>query len=310
MPDKKILTTALTGLFLTAGQTIYIIANGDAACLNAGCAVVENLIAAPPLLFNILGILYFLTVAISMLLATKQPFFDWLVTILLMGGMITEGSLLAFQSVVAGAFCSYCLAVCLLIILMNLFRGKRHFATGMAMALLQAGMFVMLQPADRSFRPDSGDLSLTSGTYAVKTCSHTSRRLFLIFSEKCPHCQNVLVSLRGCSKCEVHFNPVARTESEILPGLEKITDFNPAINRRALRILGIDEIPVLVAQNPDGYRFIRGEKNIIDYIKKECSGVEDPFSPTGGIDFLTPADGFSNQGCSMEKECDEDNQQR
>lgn len=312
MLNKKIIISSLTGLIVTLCQVAYIIIYGDAACLNDGCAVVENLIPVPPLPFNLLGAGYFLAVTLSAFLEKRFYLFTDLIDILLLGGMVTEGSLIAFQVFVAGTFCSYCLLICAVIVIMNIFRGKKHFITGLSLAIIEASVFIMLnvfimlQPvkSDLNFN----DLSLTSGTYAVKTCSHTSKRVFLIFSEKCPHCKKVLAALKGCSKCEVHFNPIAKTEREILPGLEKVPDFNPEINRYALHLLDIMEIPVLVVQNSDGYRFIRGADGIIRFIETECSGIEDPFSDKGGFDFLTPAPEFESQGCSITEDCNADNQ--
>ena len=44
----------------------------------------------------------------------------------------------------------------------------------------------------------------------------------------------------------------------------------PNINRQVLSVLGIESIPVLVVKSAEGYRFIRGEKPIIDYVQHAC----------------------------------------
>ena len=38
----------------------------------------------------------------------------------------------------------------------------------------------------------------------------------------------------------------------------------------ALKILGIDTVPILIAKDCDGLTFIKGEQNIINYIQNTC----------------------------------------
>ena len=104
------------------------------------------------------------------------------------------------------------------------------------------------------------------------------KQMYLVFSEDCPHCHKVIEALRGCTKCEFHFNPVKGINREVLPGLDHNEAYSPRINTMALKLSGIDTIPVLIARNVDGLTFIRGEKNIITFIQNTC------FQATSSID--------------------------
>lgn len=303
MPDNKIFYIAVTGFFITAAQSLYIFLSGDAACLNEGCSVVESMILISPLPFNLLGSCYFLGLSLSSFLEKRQPLFKFFLETGLWAGLAAEGCLLAFQAVVAKTFCSYCLIIFSLIFLMNCLRGLRHFFTGVLIACVQAGIFIVLQPGSLESGISNNQLSLNSGTFAVKTCDQVSRRLYLIFSEKCPHCQNVLNTLKGCSKCEVHFNPIARVSQTTLPGLETVEDFQPEVNKRALKLLNIHSIPVLVVQTSDGFRFIKGDSAIIQFIEKECFSSIDPFSQSDSCDpFFKEKDQVPESGCGLEQE--------
>ena len=59
---------ALLAGLLTAAQSGFILLRGDSFCLNDGCRVVEELTRVPPLVVNLAGLLFFLTV-----LAARGP---------------------------------------------------------------------------------------------------------------------------------------------------------------------------------------------------------------------------------------------
>jgi hypothetical protein len=52
--------------------------------------------------------------------------------------------------------------------------------------------------------------------------------------------------------------------------LERIQSFSPEINRLVLSVLGIDSVPVLVVKAAESYRFIRGERQILNFIRRAC----------------------------------------
>jgi hypothetical protein len=60
-----------------------------------------------------------------------------------------------------------------------------------------------------------------------------------------------------------------------IPGIELNEDFSARINAHILTVLGIDTIPVLVSKGPDSYSIIKGEKNILHYIRHACFTSDD-----------------------------------
>ncbi|MBW1890931.1 MAG: hypothetical protein JRI93_10500, partial [Deltaproteobacteria bacterium] len=60
-----------------------------------------------------------------------------------------------------------------------------------------------------------------------------------------------------------------------LEGIERIDTFSPQNNRHMLELLEIDTIPVLVSKSPDSYDIIRGEGNILNYIRRACFTAKD-----------------------------------
>ena len=136
------------------------------------------------------------------------------------------------------------------------------------------------------------------------------KQMYLVFSEDCPHCHKVIEALRGCTKCEFHFNPVKEINREVLPGLDHNEAYSPRINTMALKLSGIDTIPVLIARNADRLTFIRGEKNIISYIQKTCfqatSSVDSQMAPSsvlGTISLKGHLPDFFEGGCSVDEPC-------
>ncbi len=113
-------------------------------------------------------------------------------------------------------------------------------------------------------------LTLDDGTFAIRSCSEPEKRLYLLFSEDCPHCKNVLRALQGCTRCEFHFNPVSRIDSLMLPDIQPNPSYKPEVNVITLKMLGINAIPVLIDKRDDGMIFVKGDKNIIEYIEKSC----------------------------------------
>ncbi len=304
---------AFAALLFAAGivlQVLLILIRGEPFCLNTGCRVVEELVEIDPMLFNMLGASFFSICAVSAAAAIKRPAFLPIFLFLCTAGMAAEGILLGYQAFVAGEFCSYCLSVLAAIIILNLIAGIRQTAAGAGIFLIELILFSLL-----NFNISTANiqqLTLDNGTYAITRCQAPSKSLYLIFSQDCPHCNKVLEALKGCSQCEFHFNPVKEIDEHLLPGTILQKEYVPEINRLALRILGIDSIPVLIAKRRDGFLLIKGDQEIINFIQSNCfSALTDSDSPDSPdtdplFDFhtplLTPDD--SGGACSLEQECE------
>jgi hypothetical protein len=102
-------------------------------------------------------------------------------------------------------------------------------------------------------------------------------------------------------------NPIDRIESLEFMKLDLNPDFSPEVNRLVLGVLGIDTVPVLVVKTTDGYRFIKGEKKIVNYVSHACFTEADVMyydksnqADDEGITVITEEQGE----CSVEIDCD------
>ncbi|MBW1963836.1 MAG: hypothetical protein JRI40_01250 [Deltaproteobacteria bacterium] len=285
---QALIYLSLLTCVIIIAQALLIIFKGEAFCVNEGCKIVEALTLIPPFYFNLLGAVYFLAVFCTALITKQRSGTEPLLRIVLISGLAADGILLGYQIFVANVFCSYCLLVFLLIVILNILMGFRQLALGLAIIVVQLFMFSLLrfEAAEDQLR----GLTLDKGTYAVRRCSETIKQLYLIFSEDCPHCYKVIEALEGCTRCEFHFNPIKKISADLLPGLSPNDKYIPQINAAALKMLGIDTVPVLIARDHDGLTFIEGERNIINYIQNTCfqempsldGNPEDPFEIEDG----------------------------
>jgi hypothetical protein len=198
--------------------------------------------------------------------------------------------------------------VFLLIILLNYVAGLRQLVLGAGIVTVELMAFSLL--IFDSAQTCLHGLTLDDGTYAVRTCSDPVKKLYLVFSEDCPHCHKVIEALRGCTKCEFHFNPLKEINREVLPGLDHNKAYSPRINTMALKLSGIDTIPVLIARNVDGLTFIRDEQNIISYIQGTCfqttSSLIPQKAPSSGVQTISlkgHLPDFLQGGCSVDMPC-------
>ncbi len=289
----------LLGMAVTAGQILYILINGKGACISGSCEIVESYLDLGNMLLSVGGFCYFsLLFGLSILLNRKD--FPWAgpaMLVFLLCGMVAEGILLGIQLFFAGTFCSYCLVICSIILLSSLLFSPAWFLRGLLFIAVE--IFLMGHMAvDRI----DDKVTLDQGTYGVRHCSSPNRVVYLLFSQSCPHCVQVLKTLEGCSACEIRFNPVQEISEDLLPGIEKIPGYDPGINRLFLRLADIHGIPVLIERRDTGLNIIRGEYAIMEFLKKNCFGSGDD-----SIDSLLPdrsflgLDGDSSGTCSQDQ---------
>lgn len=298
---------ALGAGVIVAIQTGIILFKGTALCPNAACELVEAQTTITPLGLNILGFVYFLTVFWMMRRQARsdQSVTNW-VNLLLLAGLAAEAVLFSFQLFVVKAFCGYCLLILVLILAMNILSGTNQMWRGAALtaAVLIGFSVLRFNPVTASFQ----DVSLEKGIYGTRTCVNPSKQIYLIFSEDCPHCIQVINALEGCNSCELHLNPIDPIDDSQFRGFKPNAAYSTQANRTILSMFGIDTIPVLLVENPDGFQFIRGTQRIIDYIHHACFMQE----PTLYLDRSQFPDqehitAFSlDEGeCSVEIDCDD-----
>ena len=309
VPGPAALTAmvVLSGLttLLILGQSLLLFVRERALCLNQGCAVVEELLRIPPLWFNLLGAVFFLLLFLLSLQGRRRGRLPCPLPLLLLAGAAAEGVLVAYQAFVVRTFCSYCLIIGTAILLLNILAGRRQVVTAATVFLVPLLLFSLLQ--FRPVGPAETQLTLDNGTWGIKQCSSPRRLLYLIFSEKCPHCRRVLELLEGCTRCELRFNPVHAIDPDLLPGVRREEHFDPAVNVTTLKLLGIDTIPVLIEKQATGWRFIQGERQISRYLKENCLGPE-PATIQNRLPPIQPwpLPGQEEDGeCRIESNCDD-----
>jgi len=215
---------------------------------------------------------------------------------------------LAYQVFVVQTFCAYCLAVFACVLVLNILYGVRQTAWG-----LTALMVILFSFSILSFGPGKGEptiFSLKAAAWGVRSCSAPTKEVYLIFSSNCPHCQTVIQSLNECNSCDLYLNPIDEIDALDLDGIERIDTFTPQTNRHMLELLEIDTIPVLVSKSPDSYDIIRGESNILNYIRSACFTDEDVLyleNPTSaGEEGITVFSGETGE-CSVTIDCPDEN---
>ena len=298
-------TIALIASIVTALQALFGLLHGSIICLNSGCKIVETLAAIPPLYLNLLGLLFFLAVfwMVQFSKEKSQSRAD-LLGILLVGGLAFDSALLAYQVFVVRTFCGYCLLIFGFVLALNLLYGKRQMAAGFSVFAAVLFSFSVL-----TFIP-AGVMSQTeplkSAAFGVKSCSTPSKEIYLIFSSNCPYCEKVLETLSNCNSCDLYLNPIDKAASIADLELAPNPKFSPDVNRLVLAVMGIDTVPVLVVKSPDGFRLIKGEQQIVNYVRRACFTEADVLyyeksiqEADAGITVMTEQDGE----CSVAIDC-------
>ncbi|MEN8243928.1 MAG: hypothetical protein ABFS43_03390 [Thermodesulfobacteriota bacterium] len=300
---------ALIASIGVAAQAIITLISGSGYCPSQGCKVVESLTLIPPLWVNILGVIFFQAIFWSLTFLKEKTFFRIDPTgLLLLGGLIFDASLLAYQVFVVQTFCAYCLVVFACVLALNILYGIRQIVWGLTVLAAILFSFSILSFTPDNDHPDG--FSLKAAAWGVRSCSAPTKEVYLIFSSTCPHCQKVIQSLNECNSCDLYLNPIDDITALNLEGIERIDTFSPQDNRHMLELLEINTIPVLVSKSPDSYDIIRGEKNILNYIRSACFTDEDvlyldnPIST--GDESITVLSGESGE-CSVTIDCPDEN---
>lgn len=264
---------ALIASLVVGVQIIVAIIVGSSICPTQGCKIVEGLTIISPLLLNFLGLLFFQ--AVFWIRGLKKKTFCGIAPlgVLLLCGLVFDSILLGYQVYVAQTLCVYCLVVFGFVLLLNLLNGRKQVI--LSLAVVGATLFSFSIMSFVPGAPVSKTFSLKSAAYGLKSCSAATKEIYLLFSSKCPHCQSIIKSMNQCNSCDLYLNPIDDIETLDIDGIELNEGFSPRINGHILTVLGIDTIPVLVSKGPDTYSIIKGEKNILNYIRHTCFTSDD-----------------------------------
>ena len=299
----RVIVSLLAGLFV-AVQIALLYFQGDGICLNEGCKIVDSLTTVPPFYFNIAGLVFFLALFFGFLGGVRDSeVWQKFTGLLLLAGIAAEGVLIYFQHSIVTVYCSYCLIIFSLIVLLNILSGLRQ--------CIYAGVIftaVIVASACLQFNVTGPVQSLESGSVAGITGTVKGDDLYLFFSATCPHCEEILAEMKGNNRCSVRFNPIEKLDSFDFPGVEQFATYDPEVNRNFLKNLSLDEIPVFVAKNSENIQIYVGERQIEKYLAENCHApVDETFelsrSNSDGYDFLHPQGGQGDDKCSVNEEC-------
>ncbi len=302
----------ITGLFV-AGigsiialiQIILLLLQQDTICFNDGCAIVESFTKVSPVFFNLAGLVFFQVIFWTLYRTDfKSSFWSLFVKLLLLGGIAAEGVLVGYQNFVAHAFCSYCLIILSLIVVLNLLQGFKHILTAIAVFLAVQIGFASLQ-----FTTPAGEQEfiLNKGIMTTIDGENKDKKFYLFFSSTCPHCEEVIQSLKESPVHPVSFNPVDQVEKLNIPFGYQSTPYDYNINISFLANFGITEIPVLLVEDGDDFLLIRGKNQIINTIKENCYPAEATIEGSSPADFsleqIIPTKPEDDEHCSINKDC-------
>lgn len=291
---------------VTAAQVFFLSTDGKSFCFNDGCAIVDSMTIFPPLVFNIAGFVYFQLLFWALLVGRKgSEHWHKLAGLLLLAGLGAEAVLVFFQYSIATVFCSYCLVIFALVVVLNLLSGLRQLFRG---AVVFAAVTLACFSLQFSGGSASG-LSLDSGTLARVEGEREGVEHYLFFSATCGHCEQVIEYLAEENLCDVRFNPVEPIEGFRFDGAKFEGEYDPSVNFNFMKSLSITEIPVLVAKNGQETRIIKGRQRIELYLDEMCrTTVETDYSGgTGmslsGYNFLPGSVNQKEDACAVSVEC-------
>lgn len=301
----RVIIAFLASIF-TAVQIVLIYTKGKGLCFNNGCEVVDSLTTVSPFFFNIAGFVFFQTLFWCLLWGRNgSEYWHKFARLLLLAGLATEAVLIFFQYSIAAVFCSYCLVIFSIILLLNILCGLRQIFCGAVLFFAVIVTCFCLQ-----FRAVGSGGSLDMGSIAMTPGEKDGAELYLFFSSTCRHCEKIIDILREENTCSVRFNPVERIDSFSFSGAKDFTEYDPMINFNFLKHLSIKEVPALVVKEEHKSLVIKGELAIREYLDQNCRKriVEDYSGTTSvtpsGYDFLSSAQASTDDACEVATDCD------
>ncbi len=298
---------ALAGSLLTLVQILLLASKNDGICFNNGCEIIDRLTTVPPIFFNIGGFFFFQAIFWGIWLARQQRDRMQYVNMLLLAGLAAEGVLVSFQHFIAQVFCSYCLIILTLVVLLNLLGGLRHILTGFAVF---AAVIVGFSSLQFSGAKTTSMENLDTGSFAIIAGQNSEQKRYLFFSSTCKYCEKVIESLQEENNCTIRFNPVDEITDFPLQRAQRTKSYSTDVNRNFLKSLGVNQIPVFLTVNKSGFQIIKGESPIKVYLQENCTTQQispvtdisiDLFSPTDPDLLLSGAD----DSCSVNTDCDD-----
>jgi len=291
---------ALVASLLIAGQIGYTLYQGTPFCPNDGCKIVEKLTMVSPMVFNVVGFVFFQVIYWSLRAARgEMRRLPSLVPALLLTALAAEAVLTSFQYLIAQTFCAYCLTILGCIVVLNCLLGLRQIISGALVFATAALSFASLD----LYQAVAGKQPFNAGVFASRPGVTTYPEHYLFYASTCAHCEKVITALKNNARATIHFNPIDKVAAIDLPKTTINADYNPALNKAFLNALGIDTIPVLMTRTPEGWIIRRGEAAILAQLslppRAETSGQSGaPSASQSAIPGLEASD-----GCRVSADC-------
>lgn len=291
---------ALVASLLIAGQIGYTLYQGTPFCPNDGCKIVEKLTIVSPMVFNVVGFVFFQVIYWSLRAARgEMRRLPTLVPTLLLTALAAEAVLTSFQYLIAQTFCAYCLTILGCIVVLNCLLGFRQIISGVLVFAAATLSFASLD----LYQAVAGKQPFNAGVFASRPGVTTYPEHYLFYASTCAHCEKVIAALKNNARATIHFNPIDQVAAIDLPKTTINADYNPALNKAFLNALGIDTIPVLMTRTPEGWIIRRGEAAILAQLslptRAETSGQSGaPSASQSAIPGLEASD-----GCRVSADC-------
>ncbi len=292
---------------LAAVQVFLLYSGREGLCFNDGCAIVDSMTSVSPLIFNLAGFGYFQTLFWLFYRGRKgSEYWHKLARLLLLAGLAAEAVLVFFQYKIATVFCSYCLIIFALVVLLNLCCGLRQLLRSIVIFSAVLVACFSLQFATGSSGKEKG---LDAGSIAMLPGKEGGGQLYLFFSASCSHCEKVIESLTADMTCTVRFNPIENIENFSVPRAILMPKYDAQINRNLLQSLSLREVPLLLVRDEDEQRFLKGEGRIKEYLETSCK--EKPSIDYGGTSkssfstsaFLPGMQNSADNSCTVDADC-------
>ncbi len=265
------LAVALGGSLLTLIQIVLLESGLDGICFSGGCEIVDSQTTVSPVFFNFFGLLFFQAIFWAIYAGRRSKELQFYVRVLLSAALAAEGVLVSFQYLVVETFCTYCLLVFSLVVILNVLHGLQHAVTGIAIFVTVVMAFSTLQfKTTSSESAATGINDLGKGSYAVLPGEANKPKLSLFFSSTCPHCERVIKSMQQGTTCAVSFNPVSKVTKFPLTTVLSNEDYDVGINRTFMKSLSQTSIPVLLVENQRQIQLISGGNAIMDFLDTSC----------------------------------------
>jgi uncharacterized membrane protein len=296
---------ALVGSIITLVQALLIAYNQETICFNSGCAVVDSLTTVDPIFINLGGFFFFQIIFWGIWFARRKHERLRYVKVFLLAGIAVEGVLVSFQFFIAQVFCSYCLLILAIIVLLNFLVGLRHFIAGSIIFFAVLTGFASLQFAGTN---NQSIEHIDAGTFATLQGAEVEKR-YLFFSSTCKYCEEVIVSLKEGSECGVRFNPIDEIINFSLTNADLRGLYEPKINRTIMRSLGLEQVPALLILRDSGFEVINGAGAIQRYLDDNCR-VSSPQVLPGEMSGLSGSSGYEtiipvDESCKVAADCED-----